>query len=388
MKVLHLRTGCRLHFGLMELAAEQPMRFAGLGLMLDHPGFELAFSAAESPTVEVSCVERQTSATADAAPVTSAKIQAEFENRIRAVMLRRRTLATDSAQNPASYHARLLNALPLHSGLGAGTQLAASVAAGLELFARDQEHPANHGSSVSAGACPEPCPTTAAVEWQAVLNSQPTLSAEWLSQHADRGLRSAVGLVGFLRGGLILDEGYNSDYAHDEFEKRIGRPLAAKTLRLASEWRVVLTVPQQRAELSGAMEAEVMAELGSLPNPHRKQMLELAQRATCLAANENQFAEFTDCLDQYMQFGAQLFSRYQGGIYNGADVTEAVQRAQAVGLRGVGQSSWGPTVFGFAKSQASAQRYVEQLCDQRPDWSVCISTPTTSGAQYRWQSIH
>ncbi|MEO8272045.1 MAG: hypothetical protein ABI557_20210, partial [Aureliella sp.] len=130
---------------------------------------------------------------------------------------------------------------------------------------------------------------------------------------------------------------------------------------------------------------EVMAELGSLPNPHRRQMLALAQRATSLAVNHDRFVQFTDCLDQYMQLGSQLFSRYQGGMYNGADVTEAVQMAQAVGLRGVGQSSWGPTVFGFAASQACAEHYVEQLLYQRPDWSVRISTPATSGAQYRWQ---
>ena len=385
MKVLHLRTGCRLHFGLMELAAGEPMRFAGLGLMLDQPSFELAFSAAESPALEVSLPERPVAATAVAATVAATDIKAEFEGRILAAIRQRRTLATDSTQESSPCHVRLLQALPLHSGLGAGTQLAASVATGLELFARAQSHSAIVEPSVSTGPCPKPCQTTAAAQWHTIHDTQPTWTAQWLSQYADRGLRSAVGLVGFLHGGLILDEGYTPEYAGDAVSKQAARPLTAQTLQLAHEWRVVLAVPQQRVEVSGAKEAEVMAELGSFPNPHRKQMLALALRATCLAADNSHFVEFTDCLDQYMQFGAQLFSRYQGGLYNGDDVTEAVRLAQAVGLRGVGQSSWGPTVFGFAESQACAERYTEQLRHQRPDWSVRISTPAKGGAQYFWQ---
>lgn len=379
MKVLHLRTGCRLHFGLIELAAGEPMRFAGLGLMLDQPNFELAFSAAESFTIDASHIEPPSPAAADASANSTADSKAEFESRIGAAIRQRQTLVAGTAQSSTACHVRLLNALPLHSGLGAGTQLAASVAAGLELFTRARPI----GPAQPAARSLQPA------RWQPILDAWPTLSAQWLSQHAARGLRSAVGLVGFLRGGLILDEGYPTDKACGANADPMTRPLAAQTLQLAAAWRVVLAVPQQRAEISGAKEAEVMAELGSLPNPHRQQMLALAQRAMGLAADNNQFAEFTDCLDRYMQYGAQLFSRYQGGMYNGADVTEAVQLAQAVGLRGVGQSSWGPTVFGFAESQACAEHRAKQLRRQRPNWSVRISTPATSGARYRWQpSLH
>src|SRR5690606_14699868 len=48
MESLEIRTGCRLHFGLMELAAGQPLRFGGMGLMLEEPGFVLRFSARPS----------------------------------------------------------------------------------------------------------------------------------------------------------------------------------------------------------------------------------------------------------------------------------------------------------------------------------------------------
>lgn len=86
-----------------------------------------------------------------------------------------------------------------------------------------------------------------------------------------------------------------------------------------------------------------------------------------------------------MELAGQLFSRYQGGLYNGPDVATAVECARRIGLRGIGQSSWGPTVFGFAESQSLAQRYATQLTDLRPDWCVRVATPAAHAAEYRWQ---
>ena len=127
-----------------------------------------------------------------------------------------------------------------------------------------------------------------------------------------------------------------------------------------------------------------MAELGSLPNPRRDDMLALAQEAFNLAPQSGAFVDFTRCLDQYMELAGQLFSRYQGGLYNGAEVAAAVECARRVGLRGIGQSSWGPTVFGFAENQTMAEHYAAQLSDLRPDWWVQVSTPAKQAAEYRW----
>ncbi len=42
--LIEVTTGSRLHFGLLELASEQPLRFGGLGVMLDEPGWVLRCS--------------------------------------------------------------------------------------------------------------------------------------------------------------------------------------------------------------------------------------------------------------------------------------------------------------------------------------------------------
>lgn len=415
MKVLRLRTGCRLHFGLMELAAKEPLQYAGLGLMLDQPGFELSFASAELPAGDSLLDDSIAIAiTVDASEVElpgesnrsdSAELKLEYEHRMAAVARRQLTLARETSATPIpACHIRLIRGLPMHSGLGAGTQLACAVATGIDLFARGRQPSKSVGashveSSIAGSSVAEISPsnreasqgsqTSVADGWCSVLGTQPPISAEWLTQAAGRGLRSAIGLFGFLHGGLILDEGYAVDAAHDASARNTVchsvRPLAAQKASIASTWRCVLIVPQHRQAVSGAKETEWMAELGSLPNPRRNDMLALAQKAFSLAPHSRRFADFTGCLDQYMELAGQLFSRYQGGLYNGQDVATAVDCARRVGLRGIGQSSWGPTVFGFAETPALAQQYAAQLTDLRPEWCVRVATPAAQAAQYRWQ---
>ncbi len=60
-RLLELSTGCRLNFGLLELAEGQPNRYGGLGLMLEAPQLRLRWHAFEdepspallAPSVEV-----------------------------------------------------------------------------------------------------------------------------------------------------------------------------------------------------------------------------------------------------------------------------------------------------------------------------------------------
>lgn len=421
MNVLHLRTGSRLHFGLMELAVEEPLRYAGLGLMLDQPGFELSFnsvgcstdasSTMNSPTADPRGGSRasHTWPTVDASEAElpdessrsdSAELKLEYERRMAAVVKQHLALtrATAAAPTPAC-HIRLISALPMHSGLGAGTQLACAVAAGLELFRRGrpsrnftgtlQASVSAAGASTADGGAAQASQASIAEGWRSMLSARPPISTRWLAQAADRGLRSAIGLFGFMHGGLILDEGYAVSAApaanvHHASRHSV-RPLAAQNTSIAPDWRVVLIAPQHRQAVSGAKEAEWMAELGSLPNLHRNDILALAQEAFTLAPHSDRFVDFTHCLDQYMELAGQLFSRYQGGLYNGEDVATAVECARRIGLRGVGQSSWGPTVFGFAKNQAMAQHYAAQLTNLRPDWCMQVTTPATHAAEYRWQ---
>ena len=127
----------------------------------------------------------------------------------------------------------------------------------------------------------------------------------------------------------------------------------------------------------------MLREIGSQPNPHREAMHRLAMAAQeCLRSTQD-FWQLMELLESYMGLAAELFAGQQGGQYNGAEVARAALHAQQVGLRGVGQSSWGPTVFGFAAAHAAAEQAAEALRALDADWTVTVTKPARCGAQWR-----
>ena len=174
--LLEIRTGCRLHFGLMELADGEPLRFGGLGLMLDQPHWKLRLQHSE--TLQVTAA--------------TSRPHDELFSRIRKVLqatpdARRTTAKSDCP--PPTVSVEVLEQLPMHSGLGAGTQLACAVAAGRLLADRLR------GGQLQPVA-----------EWTPIRDALPDIGAQELAASSGRGLRSGVGLRGFLDGGFILDQ--------------------------------------------------------------------------------------------------------------------------------------------------------------------------------------
>jgi beta-RFAP synthase len=322
--VLEVSTGSRLHFGLLELAEGQRLRFGGLGLMLDEPGWVLQFRNA---------------ATSSEIGLAHEAISADIAGRIEQVRERLR----QETGGEFAYRIDVLRKLPMHSGLGAGTQLAAAVAVGLGLFSG--------------------------------LTSKPTIDE--LLQTSGRGKRSGIGLYGFMHGGLILDEGHWQETV---------RTVHATSTNLNRDWRVVLITPDQIDAVTGGYEASLLGRLGQAPNSNRGRMHELAKRALELARIGNRFAEFTTVLQEYVDAAGQLFAAGQGGMYNGQSVSQAVALAKETGLRAVGQSSWGPTVFGFAEKPSDAERMAATLTAIRPNerWQIRVCTPARQGANWRW----
>ncbi len=323
--MLEVVTGSRLHFGLLELAAGQPLRFGGLGLMLDEPGWVIRFGT--DPSLhDVELAHEQ--------------IPADFSARIGHA---RSLISQRTGRDFNAIHVEVRQTLPMHSGLGAGTQLAAAVALGL---------------AISSGLTSE-------------------VKIDELVHSSGRGKRSGIGLYGFLRGGLILDEGHS---------REIVRAVSATSVVINRDWRVVLITPDQIEAVTGGYEASLLERLGQTANPSRDRMFKLAKSSLELASQIDSFTDFTTVLQEYVDAAGQLFAAGQGGMYNGESVSHAVALAKDCGLRAVGQSSWGPTVFGFAKNQIDAEQIAAKLKELRPNerWQIRICTPARQGASWRW----
>jgi len=236
-------------------------------------------------------------------------------------------------------HIEVVSAPPDHVGLGSGTQLALAITAGLNAI---------HGLAVE--------------------------SAQELASSVGRGLRSAVGTYGFLFGGLVVEQGKLPEEPISPLDCRLDLP---------AEWRFVLVRPRGLAGLAGADEAEAIGALPAVPPAITGELIALAHEKIVPAAVTSNFDAFADSLYCYGRLAGEIFAARQGGPYNGPVLAALVARIRAFGFSGVGQSSWGPTVFAAAPSHAEAERLTNCLRTgiAGDELELTIARPSRNGAQ-------
>ena len=206
---------------------------------------------------------------------------------------------------------------PQHVGLGTGTQLAMAVAAGLNAFF-----------------------------------DRPALDAATLARRVGRGQRSAIGLYGFFQGGLLFEGGKTPS---EEVS-----PLVAR-VELPEAWRFVLVRPRGPRGLSGVAEQRAFAELPVVPVERTTALGRLAAEVLLPAAAAGRFEEFSESLYRFGYEAGLSFAGRQGGAFAGPRLTALVQAIRDLGVRGVGQSSWGPTLFALLPSADAAAELLLRL---------------------------
>ena len=228
---------------------------------------------------------------------------------------------------------------PEHVGLGTGTQLALAVAAGLNAW------------------------------WG--LPSQSPLE---LAISVGRGQRSAVGTYGFAHGGLIVEQGKVAGELVSPLDCRVSLP---------EDWRFVLVRPVELTGLSGDDEAHAIDALAEIPSPIHAQLVAEAREHLVPAAATADFADYANSLYRYGNLSGQCFAARQGGPYNGPVLRALVERIREVGHAGVGQSSWGPTLFVVTQSQRIAEELTRRLADEDAFGALetLITPPCNSGAR-------
>ena len=334
---LELKSGSRLHFGLMELCHREENCYSGLGLMLDSPGFSFKLSGTTQ--------ERPALVLPD-----------ELHERAAKVLGLARSPESEYLPARIELDARL----PMHSGLGSGTQFATALATAIEVYRR------NSAFSLAG-------------DWSTVRDFD-WLSIEWLVQASGRGLRSAIGLQGFLSGGLIWDHGFDPGNAGP-------RKVECSIREFPKEWRVLLLKPPNEPDVvAGQAEAAMIDSIGEKPNPRRTEMLQLAEAVMGTLSTPTSVSVFGELLDRYMILAAELFEKMQGGMYRSRSVEDTVRLAKSIGLHGVGQSSWGPTVFGFAADEDHARRVLAESRKVASDVDVSVHKAAQHAARYCWRS--
>ncbi|GAA5510821.1 hypothetical protein Rcae01_06331 [Novipirellula caenicola] len=208
---------------------------------------------------------------------------------------------------------------PAHTGLGTGTQLAMAVAEAISQLL----HPERTD------------PRTA-------------------FRIADRGRRSAVGIHGYRHGGLIYEDADNAAELNP-IKQRIEVP---------SQWCVAILRPiQETTTISGDVELDQFAKLPATTSQQREHFRYLITTQLLPAIEKGDFDAFSEAVHRYNRDSGLLFEAVQNGPYNGVAVSSLVDFLRSNGVTGVGQSSWGPSVFAWFATREDAQQFVSNQID-------------------------
>jgi beta-RFAP synthase len=130
-----------------------------------------------------------------------------------------------------------------------------------------------------------------------------------------------------------------------------------------SEWRVVLVTPREAPGLHGAAELEAFSHLAaqSGATARTEALCRLVLLGMLPALAEADLTAFGESLYDFNARAGEAFAEVQGGVYSGPRVAECVEFLRGQGVRGVGQSSWGPTVFAVVGDEDRAADLLTRL---------------------------
>lgn len=292
----------RLHLGFLDMNGGLGRRFGGLGLSIDAPATRLSLEPAE--TTRVSGAEAE-----------------------RAQELLGRAVA---AMAPGKrYRLTVDEAIPSHSGLGSGTQLALAIAAALRrLEGLEQD-----------------------IDADAAL--------------LQRGARSGLGAGLFTRGGLIVDGGRGAGTTTPPVLSRLSFP---------PRWRILLVCDPAAVGLHGAEERKAFAELPPFSEDDAGRLCRLVLMQALPAVAETDFENFGAAITQIQAIVGDYFAPAQGGRrFTSAAVESLLARLAREGAAGIGQTSWGPTGFAFAPDEEEASRLAASIREDASASGLSVS---------------
>jgi beta-RFAP synthase len=181
---------------------------------------------------------------------------------------------------------------------------------------------------------------------------RPPLPPAELAQSVGRGRRSAIGTYGFATGGLIVERGRLPGEPISPLECRVPVPDA---------WRFVLIQPRTDAGLSGAAEQTAFDQLPPVPDEVTAELQDELYLRMLPAVKAADFTQFSDSVYRYGRLAGLCFAPVQGGPYNGPQLSRIVDLVRDLGVSGVGQSSWGPTLFALLPGEEQAQEFKARL---------------------------
>ena len=321
-----VQTPARLHLGFIDLNGQCGRIFGSIGVTIERPRWVL----------EVGLSGR-----------TEAEGEAGKEI-VKILRHLRRQLGVDQG-----IQIRTLEAIPRHMGFGSGTQLELSLS-----FAVSQ-------------LVGRPLPVTE------------------LARILGRGRRSGIGIAAFTNGGFVVDAGRPC-------RPRVGRrsgsldghdlPPVIFQHALPGDWWFVVVSPRGGPGLSGRREERVFKRLPPMGEATVERISRLTLMKVLPGVLTDDIRGFGEAITEIQTLVGEFFAPYQGGVYATPTGRKVAEFALRRGAFGVGQSSWGPTMFALVRGEAAATALQGEM--RRflgDDQSLVFATRASNGGAI-WQA--
>jgi len=213
------------------------------------------------------------------------------------------------------------SAPPAHCGLGSGTQLGLAIAWALARIA-------GHSEEVT-----------------------------FLARHAGRALRSSLGCQGFAQGGLLLDPGHLPDGGFPKAEWPECRE------DFPEDWPILVFLAEEPGAWHGNREKQAFQRLESSDRVSNT-MEKLARGSILPAVRSRNFQTLCEAVHEFNRLAGDSFAKVQGGAYSSPRIAGLIDRLFALGIKGCGQSSWGPAVFALIDNHEKAEWVFNQLREE------------------------
>ena len=215
-----------------------------------------------------------------------------------------------------SYEIEIKSKIPDHSGLGSGTQLALAVGAAIAKLSD--------------------------------LDCELTDIATLLN----RGARSGIGIGAFQKGGFLVDAGRDTESKVPPIVSRLEFPL---------NWRVLLVLDESIQGVHGQDEITSFSSLPPFSSDTAARLCRYVLMQILPAIYEKNIELFNLGIYELQRSMGEYFASAQGGRYTSKLVGNVISYLESLGVKGVGQSSWGPTGFAFFDSETQAHTLMREL---------------------------
>ena len=305
--MIEVKTCARFHLGLLDNNGEMGRVYGSIGLAVNYPRLVLRAETAERLLVEGPETERVT---------TYAQ---RFVHRY---------------GFPAGAHLNLLSSIPPHVGLGSGTQLALAVGTALARLA---------GQRLSIGE---------------------------IALAVGRGVHSGIGISTFRYGGFVLDGGHRilSSQPDSAMVNGLARQIEKNRIPpilfkhpMPKDWYFVTAIPRTDPGFSGEKENNAFLRLPQAPSHLVEKISRVLLIKMLPALVEKDIVNFGQALTSIQRMVGDCFAAVQGGRFANPLSERLVDFLLDRGAAGIGQSSWGPTVYGLVEGKEKARQLVQEV---------------------------